>query len=162
LGYFCTMLLDPSSLTNVWDVILGVSVSTMPRAPSLRSLFLLGCVSLWLSAQRSRHFTQRFLLTMVIKHQFKIWMSCSLQVLSMPSRKDKFYFQKWWRNGSIKCTKEQRDLPIVWILCQLDNVSEECGSLVVWYSCWRKLGCWCLFWRNLWTIFVQVRKWVSF
>jgi hypothetical protein len=28
------------SLTNVWAVILGVSVSTMPRAPSLRSLFL--------------------------------------------------------------------------------------------------------------------------
>jgi hypothetical protein len=29
-----------SSLTNVWAVILGVSVSTMPRSPSLRSLFL--------------------------------------------------------------------------------------------------------------------------
>jgi len=29
-----------SSLTNVWAVILGVAVSTMPRAPSLRSLFL--------------------------------------------------------------------------------------------------------------------------
>jgi hypothetical protein len=29
-----------SSLTNVWAVIVGVSVSTMPRAPSLRSLFL--------------------------------------------------------------------------------------------------------------------------
>jgi hypothetical protein len=29
-----------SSLTNAWAVILGVSVSTMPRAPSLRSLFL--------------------------------------------------------------------------------------------------------------------------
>jgi hypothetical protein len=28
-----------SSLTNVWAVILGVSVSTMPRTPSLRSLF---------------------------------------------------------------------------------------------------------------------------
>jgi hypothetical protein len=28
------------SLTNVWAVILGVSVSTMPHAPSLRSLFL--------------------------------------------------------------------------------------------------------------------------
>ena len=32
-----------SSLTNVWAVILGVSVSTMPRAPSLRS-FILACV----------------------------------------------------------------------------------------------------------------------
>jgi len=30
----------PSSLTNLWAVILGVSVSTMPRTPSLRSLFL--------------------------------------------------------------------------------------------------------------------------
>jgi len=29
-----------SSLVNLWAVILGVSVSTMPRAPSLRSLFL--------------------------------------------------------------------------------------------------------------------------
>jgi hypothetical protein len=29
-----------SSLTNVWAVILGVAVSAMPRAPSLRSLFL--------------------------------------------------------------------------------------------------------------------------
>jgi len=29
-----------SSFTNVWAVILGVSVSTMPRTPSLRSLFL--------------------------------------------------------------------------------------------------------------------------
>jgi len=29
-----------SYLTNVWAVILGVSVSTMPRTPSLRSLFL--------------------------------------------------------------------------------------------------------------------------
>ena len=28
-----------SSLTNLWAVILGLSVSTMPRAPSLRSLF---------------------------------------------------------------------------------------------------------------------------
>jgi len=32
-----------SSLTNMWAVILGVSVSTMPRTPSLRSLFL-ACV----------------------------------------------------------------------------------------------------------------------
>ena len=29
-----------SSLTNLWAVILGVGVSTMPRTPSLRSLFL--------------------------------------------------------------------------------------------------------------------------
>ena len=29
-----------SSLTNLWAVIVGVSVSTMPRAPSLRPLFL--------------------------------------------------------------------------------------------------------------------------
>ena len=29
-----------SSLTNLWAVILGVSVSTMPRTPSLRSMFL--------------------------------------------------------------------------------------------------------------------------
>jgi hypothetical protein len=29
-----------SSLTNIWSVILGVAVSTMPRSPSLRLLFL--------------------------------------------------------------------------------------------------------------------------
>jgi len=29
-----------SSLTNLWAVMLGVSVSTMPRTPSLRSLFI--------------------------------------------------------------------------------------------------------------------------
>jgi len=29
-----------SSMTNIWAVILGVSVSSMPRTPSLRSLFL--------------------------------------------------------------------------------------------------------------------------
>ena len=28
-----------SSLTNIWAVILGVALSTMPRAPSLRLLF---------------------------------------------------------------------------------------------------------------------------
>jgi len=43
--YSCTSELQVyktllSSLTNVWAVILGVSVSTMPRTPSLRSLFL--------------------------------------------------------------------------------------------------------------------------
>ena len=30
-----------SSFTNIWAVILGVSVSKMPRAPSLRSVFLI-------------------------------------------------------------------------------------------------------------------------
>ena len=29
-----------SSLTKLWSVILGVAVSTMPRTPSLRSLFI--------------------------------------------------------------------------------------------------------------------------
>ena len=43
--YSCTCDLQvyktlTSSLTNVWAVILGVSVSTMPRTSSLRSLFL--------------------------------------------------------------------------------------------------------------------------
>ena len=43
--YCCTSELQvyktlTSSLTNIWAVILGVSVSTMPRTPSLRSLFL--------------------------------------------------------------------------------------------------------------------------
>jgi hypothetical protein len=69
-----------SSLTNVWAVILGVSVSTMPRAPSLRSLFLAWVCFLWPSAQCSRHLSQRFLLTPATKHQFRTWMSCSPRV----------------------------------------------------------------------------------
>jgi hypothetical protein len=53
--YFCTSEWQgykslTSSLTNVWAVILGVAVSTMPRTPSLRSLFLaLVCFSLCFS-----------------------------------------------------------------------------------------------------------------
>jgi hypothetical protein len=51
--YSCTSEMEEykaltSSLTNVWAVILGVSVSTMPRSPALRSVSLAGCVSLWL------------------------------------------------------------------------------------------------------------------
>jgi len=40
-----------SSFSNIWAVILGVSVSTMPRTPSLRSLFFAWvCFSLVFSA----------------------------------------------------------------------------------------------------------------
>jgi hypothetical protein len=56
-----------SSLINVWAVILGVSVSTMPRTPSLRSLFLaLVCFSLSLSTV-----FQAFLTTFLIDSGFK-------------------------------------------------------------------------------------------
>jgi hypothetical protein len=51
-----------SSLTNVWAVILGVSVSTIPRTPSLRSLFLAWVVS---SVAFSTGF-QEFLTTFLI------------------------------------------------------------------------------------------------
>jgi len=51
-----------SSLTNVWAVILGVAVSTTPRAPSLRSLFL---AWLWFSLVFSTVF-QAFLTTFLI------------------------------------------------------------------------------------------------
>ena len=83
-----------SSLTNVWAVILGVSVSTMPRAPSLRSLFSPVCVSVWPSAQRSRHFSQHFLLTPATKHQFKTWMRCSPQELNSATQHNTITFSR--------------------------------------------------------------------
>ena len=73
-----------SSLTIFWAVSLGVAVLKMPRTTSLVRCSSPGCVSLWLSVQCSRHFSQRFLLTPTTKHQFKTWMSCSPQVLSLP------------------------------------------------------------------------------
>jgi len=57
-----------SSLTNLWAVILGVSVSTMPRAPSLRSLFLAWvCFSLAFSTV-----FQAFLTTFLVDSGYKI------------------------------------------------------------------------------------------
>jgi len=56
-----------SSLTNVWAVILGLSVSTMPRTPSLRSLFLAWvCFSLAFSTV-----FQAFLTTFLIDSGYK-------------------------------------------------------------------------------------------
>jgi len=57
-----------SLVTNVWAVILVVSVSQKPRVPSLYSFFYVryfspGCVSFCPSDQCSRHFSKRFLLT---------------------------------------------------------------------------------------------------
>jgi hypothetical protein len=55
------------SLTNIWSVILGVSVSTMPRAPSLRSLFLAWvCFSIAFSTV-----LQAFLTTFLIDPGYK-------------------------------------------------------------------------------------------
>ena len=54
-------------LTNVWAVLLGVSVSTMPRAPSLRSLFLSWvCFSLAFSTV-----FQAFLTTFLVDPRYK-------------------------------------------------------------------------------------------
>ena len=56
-----------SSLTNVWAVILGVSVSTMPRSPSLRSLFFAWvCFSLAFSTV-----FQAFLTTFLVDSGYK-------------------------------------------------------------------------------------------
>jgi hypothetical protein len=56
-----------SSFTKVWAVILGISVSTMPRTPSLRSLFLaLVCFSLTFSTV-----FQAFLTTYLIDSGYK-------------------------------------------------------------------------------------------
>ena len=56
-----------SSLTNIWAVILGVSVSTMPRIPSVRSLFLSWvCFSLAFSTV-----FQAFLTTFLIDSGYK-------------------------------------------------------------------------------------------
>jgi hypothetical protein len=55
------------SLTNVWAIILGVSVSTMPRTPSLRSLFLAWlCFSIAFSTV-----FQAFLTTFLIDSGYK-------------------------------------------------------------------------------------------
>ena len=57
-----------SAMTNVWAVILGVSVSTMPRAPSLRSLFLAWvCFSMAFSTV-----FQAFLTSFLIDSGYKI------------------------------------------------------------------------------------------
>jgi len=56
-----------SSLTNVWAVILGVAVSTMPRTPSLRSLFFAWvCFSV-----AFRTVIQAFLTTFLIDSGYK-------------------------------------------------------------------------------------------
>jgi len=56
-----------SSFSNIWSVILGVSVSTMPRAPSLRLLFLAWvCFSLVFSTV-----FQAFLTTFLIDSGYK-------------------------------------------------------------------------------------------
>ena len=56
-----------SSLTNIWAIILGVAVSTMPRAPSLRLLFLAWvCFSLAFSTV-----IQAFLTTFLIDSGYK-------------------------------------------------------------------------------------------
>ena len=56
-----------TSLTNFWAVILGVSVSTMPRTPSLRSLFLAWvCFSMAFSTV-----FQAFLTTFLIDSGYK-------------------------------------------------------------------------------------------
>ena len=56
-----------STLTNIWAVILGVSVSSMPRAPSLRSLFLVWvCFSVAFSTV-----FQAFLTTFLIDSGYK-------------------------------------------------------------------------------------------
>jgi hypothetical protein len=56
-----------SSLTSIWAVILGVPVSTMPRTPSLRSLFLAWvCFSLAFST-----LFQAFLSTFLINSGYK-------------------------------------------------------------------------------------------
>jgi hypothetical protein len=57
-----------SSLTNIWAVILGVPVSTLPRTPSLRSLFFAWvCFSLAFSTV-----FQAFLTTFLIDSGYKI------------------------------------------------------------------------------------------
>jgi hypothetical protein len=57
-----------SSLTNVWTAILGVAVSTMPRTPSLRSLFL---ARLCFSVAFSTVF-QAFLTTFIVDSGYKL------------------------------------------------------------------------------------------
>ena len=81
-----------SSLINLWAVILWVSVSTMPCAPSLRSLFLAWvCFSVAFSTV-FQEFLTNFLLTPSTKRQFKTWMCCLHQVLSLTTNQSSICF----------------------------------------------------------------------
>ena len=74
-----------SSLTKVWTVILGVPVSMMPRTSSLRSLFLAWvCFSLVFSTVFQAFLTM-FLINSGYKTPIQSTMSCSTEVLSLPT-----------------------------------------------------------------------------
>ena len=86
--YSCTSELQGyktlrSSFSNILAVILGVSMSTMPHTPSLRSLFL-ACVCFSVAFSTViQAFLTTFLIDSGCKDQFKTWMICSPQVLNL-------------------------------------------------------------------------------
>jgi len=83
-----------SSFTNLCSVILGCQCHQCHAHRHYVRCSSPGCVSLWLSAQCSKHFSQRFLLTPATKHQLKSWMSCSPQVLNLPTKKVTMNFSR--------------------------------------------------------------------
>jgi len=81
-----------SSLTNLWAVIVGVSVSTMPRSTSLRSLFL-ACVYFSLAFNTVfQAFLTTFLIDSAYETPIQTWMSSLPQVLILPTQQNTVSF----------------------------------------------------------------------
>ena len=118
-------------------VILGVSVSTMPRTPSLRSLFLALFFFLWPSAQCSRLFSQHFLLTPVTKDQFKTWMCFSPQVLSFHTHQIIISFSRMVKKRSIKIIKKSCEMSKESLsrLFRMDNIPRKCINFYIRFCC---------------------------
>ena len=86
--YSCTSLWQvyktlTSSLTDIWAVILGVSLSTMPRAPSLRSLFFAWAFCSLAFSTVFQAFLTTFLVDSGYKTPIQTWMNCSPLVLNL-------------------------------------------------------------------------------
>jgi hypothetical protein len=101
-----------SSLTNVWAVVLGVAVSTMPRTPSLRSLFLAWvCFSVAFSTV-----FQAFLTTFLIDSGYKTQIQNMEELfgsgmkLAYPEG-DNFFFKEGDETEASKVLRNRVDCP---------------------------------------------------
>jgi len=114
-----------SSLTNLWAVMLGVSVSTMPRSPSLRSLFLAWvCFSVAFSTV-----FQAFLTTFLIDSGYKTPVQNMDELLAsgiklVYSSRNNFIFEN---DGETEISKIQRNR----VIC---NLYLECFKWAVYHK----------------------------
>jgi hypothetical protein len=101
-----------SSLTNLWAVILGVSVSTMPRTPSLRSLFLAWvCFSVAFTTV-----FQAFLTTFLIDSGYKTPIQNTDELFASGiklayTREFKFIFEKYDKTELSKVERNRANCP---------------------------------------------------